>query len=86
LRGLCQVAWDGRVTLDVRPADTYKYGDQEFREIDPKPNIYYIPKMTNEEALDSFILHGDLLSIFQFTVSEQHKIKFFFFDLKTLYS
>ena len=75
LWGLPQVAWDGRAILDVRPADTHEYGDQEFREFDPKPNIYYIPKMQNEEALDSFILHGDLLFIFQFTVSEQHKIK-----------
>ena len=75
LSGLRQVAWDGRVTLDVRPADTYEYGDQEFREIDPKPNIYYIPKMTNEEALASFILYGDHLFIFQFAVSKQHDIE-----------
>ena len=74
LRGLREVAWDGRTTLDVRP-DTHEYGDQESREIDPKPNIYYIPKMTNEEALISFILYGEHLFIFQFTVSNQHNIK-----------
>jgi hypothetical protein len=72
---LRQAAWDDRATLDVRPADTYEYGDQEFREFDPQPDIYYIPKKKNEEALDSFIWHGDLLFIFQFTVSEQHNIK-----------
>jgi hypothetical protein len=75
LRGLCQVAWKGRATLNVSPADTYEYGDHEFREIDPKPNIYYIPKMTNEEALDSFILYGEHLFMFQFTVSNQHNIE-----------
>ena len=75
LRGLREVAWDDRATLDVNPADTYEYGDQEFREFDPKPNIYYIPKMTNDEALDSFILYGEHLFIFQFTVSKQHNIE-----------
>jgi hypothetical protein len=72
---LRQVAWRDRVPLDVEPADTHEYGDEEFREFDPKQNIYYIPKVQNEEALDSFIWCGDLLFIFQFTVSDQHDIK-----------
>jgi len=59
----------------VRPTDTYEYGDEKFQEFDPKPNIYYIPKMANEEALDSFILHKNFLYIFQFTVSKKHDIK-----------
>ena len=76
LEELHQAAWDGhRATLDVSPADTHEYGDWEFREFDPQPDIYYIPNRKNEEALDSFIWHDDLLFIFQFTVSEQHNIK-----------
>jgi hypothetical protein len=75
LTRLRQTAWKDRRLLNTRPADTYEYGDQEFREIDPMPNIYYIPKMANEEALDSFILHDNLLFIFQFTVSKKHDIK-----------
>ena len=55
LKKLRQDAWDSRTVLDVTPTDIQEYGDQEFRELDPKPNIYYIPKMKNEEALDSFI-------------------------------
>ena len=75
LRGLRQVAWNGRVLLDLRPTNTHEYGDEEFREFDPKQNIYYIPKVQNEEALDSFIWYGDLLFIFQLTVSDEHDIK-----------
>jgi hypothetical protein len=75
LRRLRQDAWDHRTILDVRPTDTQEYGDQEFREFDPKRNIYYIPKITNEEALDSFIWYGNYLYIFQFTVSKKQDIK-----------
>ena len=75
LKKLRQDAWDSRTVLDVTPTDIQEYGDQEFRELDPKPNIYYIPKMKNEEALDSFIWYDNYLYIFQFTVSKKHDIK-----------
>ena len=74
MRRLRQDAWGHRATLDVRPTDTHEYCDQEFGESDPKPNIYYIPKLTNEEALNSFIWYSDHLFVFQFTLSKEHSI------------
>jgi hypothetical protein len=63
------------VALNVRPSDTYEYSDDDLRTLDPLPDVYYIPRITNEVALDSFIWHDGFLYLFQFTVDQRHGIK-----------
>ena len=38
-------------------------------------NVYYVPKLTNTVALDSFMLQDGCLYIFQFSVGHKHSIK-----------
>ena len=38
-------------------------------------NVIYVPELTNQEALDCFILMNDLLYIFQFSIGRKHDIK-----------
>ena len=38
-------------------------------------NVLYLPKLTNQVALDSFILFENFFYIFQFTIGKQHDIK-----------
>lgn len=38
------------------------------------PNVYYAPRYSNQAAFDSFILSGQQLFIFQFTISSAHDI------------
>jgi uncharacterized membrane protein len=45
------------------------------------PNVIYVPELTNQVALDSFIVMNDLLYIFQFTISKEHGIKLGLIDL-----
>jgi hypothetical protein len=40
-----------------------------------RPDVYYIPRSGQQVALDSFILHGGYLDIFQGTGSREHDIK-----------
>ncbi len=62
------------VTLDVHPVGTQEYGD-DLPTLEPKEDVYYVPKIENEIALDSFILHSNQLHVFQFTCSDAHDIK-----------
>ena len=39
-----------------------------------KPNVFYVPEKTNKSALDSFILIGDILYIFQMTIKPIYDI------------
>jgi hypothetical protein len=39
------------------------------------PNVIYVPELTNEVALDYFIVMNDLLYIFQFTIDKEYSIK-----------
>jgi hypothetical protein len=40
-----------------------------------KDNVYYAPKASNQVAVDSFIKVGNLLIVFQFTISSIHDIE-----------
>ena len=53
----------------------YWYARIHALDFAPETNVYYISKKPNEAAVDSFICYGGYLYVFQFTVSEQHKIK-----------
>ncbi len=65
----------GRATLDVCPSHTCEYTDKDLPELDPEEDVYYVPTSENVVALDSFILHGGRLYMFQFTCSDAHDIK-----------
>jgi hypothetical protein len=59
-------------TVEVHPSTARVY---EGQELDPEPGIYYyIPRKSNQVALDSFILYETIFYMFQFTVSEAHSI------------
>jgi hypothetical protein len=36
------------------------------------PNVIYVPELTNQVALDSFIVMKDILYIFQFTIGKEN--------------
>lgn len=40
-----------------------------------RPDVYYVPRSGQPVALDSFILHGGYLDVFQCTVRHDHDIK-----------
>jgi hypothetical protein len=74
LETLRQNALGRMVTLDIYPSNICEYNDQEVQGLTPTPDVYYIPSTQNAVAVDSFIYHGELLYLFQFTVAAEHKI------------
>jgi hypothetical protein len=48
---------------------------RDFADVPPGSGIFYHPEFSNLCAVDSFIMHGDVLYAYQVTVSEKHKIK-----------
>lgn len=69
--------------LDVRPETFVLYTSPKLGDkLKIKSNLYYSPEYPNEAGFDSFIIHGDILYLFQFTIKTQHDIKDFlkFFD------
>jgi hypothetical protein len=42
------------------------------------PNAYYTPAAPNQKGFDSFVLHNNILYLFQFTNAATHRIKDFF--------
>ena len=60
------------LTLEVKPTRVVEVGSN------PKPieeGVYYFPKKTNEVAIDSFIVSGGFLYLFQFTIGRNHGVK-----------
>lgn len=51
-----------------------------------EPNVFYVPKMTNQKAFDSFVLLDDFLYIFQITVGMWHDINHELIDVADKYS
>ena len=69
--------------LDIRPETFVLYTSPKLGDkLKIKSNLYYSPEYPNEAGFDSFIIHGDILYLFQFTIKTQHDIKDFlkFFD------
>jgi hypothetical protein len=64
-----------RGILNIHPFHTCEYTDKDLLELDPEEDVYYVPTTENVVALDSFILHGARLYMFQFTYSGAHGIK-----------
>lgn len=60
------------LVLDSVTVRTYKEGKFKAR---PKQNRYYKPDASNQVAMDSFILVGNTLYVFQFTIAKIHDIK-----------
>ncbi|KAM6503263.1 hypothetical protein JOM56_000206 [Amanita muscaria] len=67
-----QQALDQQISVEIRPKTTVEYTDEGLRSIEP--NIFYVPALTNQTALDSFILLDGFLYIFQTTVASSHGI------------
>jgi hypothetical protein len=64
-----------RKTLNilVRPGRIFEYTDDGPLSI--KPNVLYLPSLSNQVAFDAFILLNGIIYLFQFTISEHHDIK-----------
>jgi hypothetical protein len=58
--------------VDIRPNCIHEYTDDGLHSIEP--NTFYVPEMTNQKFLDSFILLDGILYIFQITIGMQHDI------------
>jgi Retrotransposon hot spot protein len=62
-------------SLDVYPSRVVDYDSNEIAEgLHVEANVYYIPIKTNQEGIDSFILHDTTLYLLQMTVSDTHGI------------
>jgi hypothetical protein len=70
-----RLAEQNKVSLDICPSSTYEYREDDFERFKAFPDVYYIPRESNQVALDSFIIHIGLLYIFQFAGGKQHGIK-----------
>lgn len=64
--------------LQVDVSSTIVYGTTSRLSI--LPNVYYVPRSGQQVALDSFILHGGYLNVFQCTVCHNHDIKSGIYD------
>jgi len=74
LEDLRLVALQQVVFLDVRPSSTCEYGDNvKGHEI--VSDVYYMPRISNRVAFNSFIMHHGNLYILQCTRGKQHDIK-----------
>jgi hypothetical protein len=63
------------IEVDIQPVNAYEYHDSELEGLLIRENVYYIPFKGNEVGLDSFILSGGYLYVFQMTGGKNHKIK-----------
>jgi hypothetical protein len=61
-----------RVSVDIQPSKMLESMDDGLESLEP--NVFYVPEKTNKSALDSFILVGDILYIFQMTIKPIHDI------------
>ena len=81
LEKLRELALPAAARLEVSPCMTYEYDASKPLHI--RPDVYYLPKQDNQVVLDSFILHDNLLHIFQFTGGKRDGINdklLLFFD------
>ena len=62
-----------RLHVRIQPSCTFEYPCTGPSSI--KPNVSYVPEISNEAAMDSFIVLDSFLYIFQFTIAAKHDIK-----------
>ncbi|KAF8222024.1 hypothetical protein L208DRAFT_1455233 [Tricholoma matsutake] len=60
-------------SLQVDVGSTFVYDTTTKLSI--RPDVYYVPRSGQQVALDSFILYGGYLNVFQCTVRHDHNIK-----------
>jgi len=73
LEKLRQQALRQKFTIAIRPSQTIEYHDAGLSHI--SQDILYVPESDNQVAIDSFIVVGDILYLFQFTIALEHDIK-----------
>jgi len=59
--------------IKISPTKTVEYRASELKDI--QPGIFYVPKLTNEVAFDSFIMANGYFYIFQFSIVSSSSIK-----------
>ena len=59
--------------IDISPAGTFVYPGSSLDQIEDM--VYHVPEAQNQVAFDSFILAGQKLYIFQFSIASDHPIK-----------
>src|SRR5258708_32769977 len=76
----CHLKVSNGFEVNIRPKHILEYTDNEWQSR-IEPNVFYIPEMTNQKALDSFILLDGLLYIFQIAFGMQQDIHHGFIDV-----
>ena len=61
-----------RFLVEIQPTETFEYTDDKLEPI--RPNVLYIPKVTNQTAIDSFILVDGFFFLFQISIASTHVI------------
>ena len=68
----CLDALTQQLPVDIEPTKIIEYTDDGLESIEP--NVLYIPQVTNQAAIDSFILVSDFFYLFQITIASTHGI------------
>jgi hypothetical protein len=61
------------IFIQYSPERTVQYQGSVLNE--SQPDVYYLPRSSNQVGLDSFILINQILYIFQFSIAGSHPIK-----------
>ena len=61
-----------QVSVDIQPSKTLEYMDDGLKSLEP--NVFYVPKKTNQSGFDPFILVDGISYIFQMTTGTKHGI------------
>jgi len=60
--------------IQFKPTKTVEYNESTLKK-KFRAGVFYVPMSSNQVAFDSFILVGQILYIFQFTIAASHDIK-----------
>jgi hypothetical protein len=72
-----------QIPIDFIPK-LFEYSKLELEKI--IPDSFYVPMLTNQVAVDSFIVHDEYFYIFRFTIASEHAIKSGIVSLLSQYS
>lgn len=64
-----------KFSFEICPSSTHEYREDDMERFEASSDVYYLPRKSNQVALDSFIIHDGLLYIFQFPRGKHHDIK-----------
>ena len=68
-----------QLPVGIEPEEIFKYTEDGLESL--RPNVLYIPRVTNHTAINLFILADDFIYFFQTTVASTHDINHLLIDV-----